>query len=480
MINFKEYNETYIKIECPDDIAKELHDKFSFEVPGAKFMPSVRNRLWTGKLYLFHLKNRLIYKGLKKAVQRHLISQGYPYSDQTESPSVAFSKREALNFISGCNLPFQPHDYQVETFIRAIRNKRNLFLLNTGAGKGCVIYLIAKYLKLKTLIIVPRTSLVIQLTKDFIDYGESEDAIHQIYGGKDKNTDKLISITTYQSIYKEKPDYFNQYECIINDECHLALSKSITGILEKSTKVQYRFGFTGSLNESKTHHMVLEGLFGEIKQMTTNRELMDRGINADLTIKSIVLQYPDNIRKENKNLSYKEEIDYIIQCKARNNFIANLAHSLDGNVLILFRYVEKHGEHLLELLKAKNKDRSGIYYVYGKTDLEFKDAVRNIVDSQERAILLASVGTTSTGINIKNINHIIFAHPSKGKIQLLQSLGRGLRISPVKNKVTAYDISDDMIWKSRINYTMQHYNDRLKIYKEEQFKLKTYKVEIKI
>jgi superfamily II DNA or RNA helicase len=467
-----------------------MSDHFSFKVPGAHFIPSVRNKIWDGYIRLFNKKGNLIYAGLRGKIKSFCSDREYTYSEDNSFVANSFSIYEAKEFVETLPLSMTPHDYQISTLAKGIRDKRRLFLSPTSSGKSFSIFLLVKYLNRKTLIIVPRTQLVDQLSKDFMEYDGSktiENDIHQIYSGQSKDTPKRIVISTWQSITKMPDEWYHQFDVIVGDECHAFKAKSLVNIMEKTTKSEYKFGFTGTLDGSFTNAMILEGLFGSVDKVITTDELMKRKVIAELSIKSIILDYPDEIRKEmkkskidpKKKITYQEEIDFLVQNKLRNNFIANLAHSLDGNVLVLFRYIDKQGFYLNELMNSKNKDRTGIYYIHGESDENVKFDIKNIIDSQNRAIITASLGVFSEGVNIKNINHIIFASPSKGRIKVLQSIGRGLRISENKSSMILYDIADDLSMKAYTNHTLKHYAERIKIYNEEKFNYKQYRVQIK-
>lgn len=476
----KKINEVYIKIETDNSISQELSDYFSFKVPGYKFMPSYKNKLWTGDIKLFNIHKKIIYSGLKEQIKQFCKDREYEYSEDASLNAASFSVHEAKEFISKAELTMVPRDYQIDAFTKGIRDRRRLFLSPTASGKSFIIYLLAQYLNRPTLIIVPRVQLVNQMTADFMDYDNTktvEADTHKIYEGASKNTDSRIVITTWQSIYKMPKEWFDRFEVIIGDEAHNFKADSLKSIMEKTTDCKYKFGFTGTLDGTLTNKMVLEGLFGPIEKVTTTKELMDRKDVASLEIKAIVLDHPDDVKFSMKKFTYADEIAYLVTNRNRNNFIANLAHSLDGNVLVMFRFIEQ-GKILNEMINEKNKDRDGIYYIDGKTDGDIREDVRTIVDKHKRSILVASVGTTSEGINIKNINHIIFATPSKARIKVLQSIGRGLRTSSTKDSMILYDIADDLSWKSRKNHTLLHYAERVKIYNEEKFKYKQYRIGI--
>jgi superfamily II DNA or RNA helicase len=348
----------------------------------------------------------------------------------------------------------------------------------TASGKSFIIYLLTRYYNAKTLIIVPTTSLVSQLYSDFADYGfDSNTNVHRVFGGQDKQTDRPITISTWQSIYKLDKKYFEQFDVIIGDEAHLFKAKSLTSIMSKLSKTKYRFGFTGTLDGTQTHKLVLEGLFGRVRQVTTTAKLIEEKHLAEFQIKAIILKYPDIIRQGLRTADYQTEIDFLVRFGPRNRFIKNLVLSLEQNTLILFQFVEKHGEVLYDMI-TKETDRP-VYFVSGKVEGEEREEIRKIVEKSNNAIIVASSGTFSTGVNIRNLHNIIFSSPSKSKIKNLQSIGRGLRKSETKEIATLYDIADDLTWKNRKNYTILHFVERMKIYNEEQFNYKIYPVNIK-
>ena len=137
--------------------------------------------------------------------------------------------------------------------------------------------------------------------------------------------------------------------------------------------------------------------------------------------------------------------------------------------------VEKHGMVLYKLCQKLDRD---LHFVYGGVDAEKREKVRRLTEKSNKSLIIASYGTFSTGINIKNINNVIFASPSKSRIRVLQSIGRGLRKSETKNDVTLYDISDDLSYKNKKNFTLKHFEERINIYNEEEFDYRIDKVNL--
>jgi superfamily II DNA or RNA helicase len=325
---------------------------------------------------------------------------------------------------------------------------------------------------------VPTTSLVEQLFKDFKDYGyNSERNVHRIYSGHEKETNKRVVISTWQSIYNLPKKWFEQFGMIIGDEAHLFKAMSLTKLMTKLEKCKYRVGLTGTLDGTKTHKLVLEGLFGSVNKVVSTSELQEKKQLADLKIMCLVLQHDQTARSFMKDKTYQEEMDYLVSNEKRNKYIRNLASSLNGNTLCLFQYVEKHGKKLLEMIQEKATDKN-VFYVHGGVETDEREKIREITEKSDNAIIVASYGTFSTGINIRNLHNIIFASPSKSRIRNLQSIGRGLRLKDNNSMATLYDIADDITYKDKINYTLQHFKDRISIYNSEDFTYEIHNVEL--
>ena len=472
-------NEVYLRLEdLQPSESKELAEYFTFEVPGAKFMPMYRNRVWDGKIRLFSPASGEIYVGLLDYVKNYCDKNNISYIEEENVDdtrdvmgSVVRGFVRSLKAKSkGKTLKIR--DYQLEAVGHALSRNRALILSPTASGKSLIIYSLVRYYQMageRTLILVPTTSLVEQMYTDFEDYGWSPGTYCQkIYQGYTTKIEKDVVISTWQSIYKMPKKYFEQFGCVIGDEAHMFKAKSLTGIMTKLHQCKYRFGFTGTLDGTQTHRLVLEGLFGPVEKVTSTKELMDQKTLANLRIKCIILRH-SNIRER---MTYAEELTYIAGNDKRNDFIANLLVHLTGNSLCLFQLVEKHGK----ILYDKVKENENVYFVYGGTDTSDREEIRGLVEKHTNSTTIASFGTFSTGINIRNIHNIVLASPSKSKIRVLQSIGRGLRTSSTKDSVLIYDIADDL---GKDNYTLRHFTERLNIYNEEQFDYEINKVKLK-
>ena len=265
---------------------------------------------------------------------------------------------------------------------------------------------------------------------------------------------------------------------IVGDEAHLFKAVSLTKIMTRMTKCKYRVGLTGTLDGTKTHKLVLEGLFGTVNKVVSTTELMEKGKLSDLKIFCLVLQHDKTARDFLKDKNYQEEMDYLVSNEKRNKYIRNLASSLNGNTLCLFQYVEKHGKNLYETIRERATDKQ-VFYVYGGVEAEEREKIREITEESDNAIIVASYGTFSTGINIRNLHNIIFASPSKSRIRNLQSIGRGLRLKDNNSEATLYDIADDITYNGKENYTLAHFRERINIYNEEDFNYEIHNVDLK-
>ena len=481
----KKKNEVFLQIQAEPYVHQELSDYFTFEVPEAKFLKrNPKYKYWDGTIRLYSPGTGNLYAGL----YTHLVEwcKDKRYSLESVNNDWYGSANDVNSFVSPVGVKdfvdkisnIKARDYQYYTVYLALKYHRGLFLSPTGSGKSLMIYSIARYYfatDKKILIIVPTTSLVEQMVKDFTDYGWNVDEhVHKIYSGKEKNSDKPIIVTTWQSIYKFPKRYFDDIDCVIGDEAHLFKSKSLTGIMEKLHNAKYRFGFTGTLDGTKTHKWVLEGLFGACEKVTKTDDLIKKGHLSNLRIKILVCSHEYQYFED-----YHQEMEYIVTNKKRNNLIKNLVNDLNENTLVLFNYVEKHGEPLYELINNSVDDKRKVFFVHGSVDTDDREEVRKITEQENNAIIIASYGTFSTGINIKRLHNIVFASPSKSRIRNLQSIGRVLRKGEGKEIATLYDIADDISNTSKQNYTLRHLQERIKIYQEENFKYEIIKVNLK-
>jgi superfamily II DNA or RNA helicase len=496
-VTYTKLNETFMRITCEASTGQELSEHFCFFVPGYKFMPAYKNRMWDGKIRLFNMRDKTLHCGLLHYLKAFCEERGYQikvhdingleHSHLTQSgPIEAFIANLGLS-VNGVGIT--PRDYQIEALSCALAEGKRLLLSPTASGKSLIIYMLLRHYidadpDKKILIIVPTTSLVEQMYADFDDYSRidvnfnAEDYCHRVYGGRSKESPLRCIISTWQSLHRMPASYFQDVGMVIGDEAHQFKAKSLTSILEKCVNAPFKIGTTGTLDGTQTHQLVLEGLFGPVYKVTTSKELMDKGSLAQMDISMLLLKYGEAYCKEVSKMKYQEEIDFIVNYGPRNNFITNLALDQTGNTLVLFNYVEKHGKPLYNLLKEKIKGDRKLFYVSGETKVDDRENIRALTETQSDAIIVASLGTFSTGINIKRLHNLIFASPSKSQVRVLQSIGRGLRLSADGINTKVYDVTDDLQHKGKKNYTLNHAAERVKIYSRERFKFNVYDINI--
>jgi superfamily II DNA or RNA helicase len=482
-IHFEQTDNVWARVRCEDSIAQELCDHFTYVDPSAKFrpkLPGARTK-WNGKTFLFSFRTHKILAGLFPYVQQFAKDHNYTFSYKLHFGDVTLQPRK--EHVKPWNIPekLAPRDYQWVAYLWSLTKKRGVIISPTASGKSLIIYMISRWLlehghKKRGLLIVPTTSLVEQMYGDFKDYGwDVEKNCQRIYEGFTRDAYAPMVISTWQSIFNLPKKYFAQFDFVIGDEAHQFKASSLKGVMTQLVNCDYRIGTTGTLDGSKVHKLVLEGLFGNVQRVATTKNLMDRGLLAKLEIKCLVLKYPEEVCKTVKGQSYPDEISFLCANESRNRFITNLARSLDGNTLILYNYVDKHGKILYEQIKqALIADPTRkVHLIHGLVETEERELVRKITETEKNSVIVASYGTFSTGTNIKNLHNGIFSSPTKSQIRTLQSLGRGLRMGEFKQEFNLYDIVDDLRYDNYVNFALRHYEERVRIYNEEKFSIKS-------
>lgn len=500
-IQVEKINEVSLRVYSDFSIEEELSEHFRFRVEGYQFMPAYRNRLFDGYIRLYNKHTKILPAGLYHQLEAFAKQNSYsldfvpnnyydyPFLQDSVSMETLQEFIDSLN-ITSKGKPLTVRDYQLEAILHAINSYRSVLISPTGSGKSLIIYVLIRWLMatyssenkehFSCVLIFPRTSLVEQLYTDFEDYSSCDskwdvnDNLQKLYSGFSKNLAKPVLLSTWQTLVKLPRQFLNQFDAVFGDEAHLFQAKSLTSIMEKMHDVKYRIGTTGTIDNKLVHKLQLEGMFGPILKVATTKELMEKKQLAALKINGILLQYDDQISKAVSKFDYDQELKFLISHEKRNKFIRNLAVSLKGNTLVLFNYID-HGKLLFDLIQQKKEN---VHLVYGGVETDERETIRKIVEHQDDAVIVASYGTFSTGINIPSLENIIFSHPSKSKIRNLQSIGRGLRITDSKTQCTLYDIADDLHWKNKKNITLSHFIERIKIYSEENFSFRILEVKL--
>ena len=470
-------NQVFIKIACSQGLAQELGEHFSFMAPNAKHDKRVRQKLWDGKIRLFNTRTRLLHAGLYEKVVEFAERFGYQVIDAREGQQFQEVTDEQIElFLKALNLPEDrtPRDYQLNGLRLAASKKRALLLSPTSSGKSLLIYMICRWFNKKTLIVVPTTTLVKQMSQDFYDYGYSKD-VSQILAGASKQDLNKITVSTWQSIYTMPPEWLQQFDVIIGDEAHGFKANSLKTIME-STNASVRIGTTGSLDDMKVNELTLQGLFGSIHSLITTRELMDRGQVADLMIFAYDLEYPTDVRKLARKMKpeYDDEMNFIYTHKKRMKFVYSLLGRLNGNKMVLFKKLS-HGQEMYEHLRQIYPN---VHLVNGNVETDVRDQIRALTEASNDAIIVASYKTFGTGINIVNLQHVLLAASLKSKITLIQAIGRALRRGGEKTKAYVHDIGDNMSIGQYVNYAYRHFLGRLELYTKQQLPFKLLRVQL--
>lgn len=487
-INVKFYDYSHVHIECDESTFYELRDYFSYEADGYRFNPKFKYGQWDGRIRLMDY-NRLLPFGLVSQVKK--FAEQYEYSlhidpkifETEEITRPEFDTWLKSKKIYSNNTLIEPHWYQSDAVFEGLVNKRRILNLPTSAGKSLIQALLARYYvenyEGKILILVPTTALVDQMINDFKDYQLfTGPMMLGIRSGTIRDSDAMIYVSTYQTAIKQPQEWFSQFGMFMNDECHLANGKSISTIIKGLTNCAFKYGLSGSLKDGKANIMQYMGLFGPIFKPVSTAQLMEEGQVTDLKINSVFLRYPDEFCAKMKGKDYQTEIKVITKADRRNKWISNLAVKLakkDENIFLMFKNIE-HGKMLFETCKGLHDK---VYYVSGEVTTEVRNALKVMAENGKGIIVVASYGVFSTGISVKNLHHIIFAHPVKSKIIVLQTIGRVLRKHASKTIAQVFDIIDDMGVKPKskdskkkyvhLNYALKHGLERIQRYADEKF-----------
>ena len=477
-------NEIDLDLECETHILYELQEAFSFDVEGASFSPAYRSRHWDGKIRLCSVAQKTLPSGLVYRLCKWLDKHGYTWEfKDNKYYGVPYEVDEMIvpegvEYFLDKITHIKARSYQSETIFHALKEYRKTIVSPTGSGKSLMIYAIARYLKSinkRVLIVVPTKSLVEQMYGDFAEYGwDVGEHCHRIYQGHSIDTKKPVTISTFQSIYGLDRNWYRQFDGVIGDECHNFKAKVLQGIMKKCPDAKYRYGFTGTLDGKNVNQLILEGHFGPVYRTTSSSDLMDKGYLAKLNVEIVQLKHtPQEFN------TYNDEIEFIGNCQERNKFISKLAIGLEGNVLVLFSRVEGHGIPLHQMMDSLTNKQ--VHLIHGDVDVQTREQIRKLVDHSFNNIIVASYGTFSTGVNIRNLHHVVFASPSKSRVRVLQSIGRGLRKAKGKNGCILYDVADDFRKPhGRNNFTLSHLTERIKLYNEEDFTYRIHEVALSL
>jgi superfamily II DNA or RNA helicase len=466
------------RLDGDNDLLLSIVEFFSYYAKDYKHMPLFKRGIWDGKVKMFKVSDRKLPAGLLSRLYEHAKMRGYTVEIIGDAfPLIPFDDEFFLSDITPLTA-FEVMNHQMGAVGDVLAYNTRLVLSPTSSGKSMIMYLAARYImakhKKRILIIVPNKTLVEQMREDFVEYatdGWGPTDIHAIYAEQEIWTAHDVVVSTYQTAVKLTTEWYEEFGAIFIDEAHGANSKSVTTILGNASHMLYCAGFTGTLNGTYMHEMEMRARFGDVTKLVTTKELMAMGIVAQLSIDAITLTHKDDeTTKLAAKWTYAEEIEYLVNSAERNEFLANLATSEDKNVMILFHRTE-HGQALKRLIQDLIAGSTKtLFYVDGNVDIKDRAPIRAAMEASDGCILLASYGTSSVGLSIKNIHFMVLGHPFKDRIRVLQTIGRILRISPTKKSAKVIDIGDHVSGKRKTpNATYDHFLQRLALYQEEGF-----------
>lgn len=500
-IKVKKLNEATVFIDGDEHILKELENYFTTKSPKARFSSKYQSGYWDGTVKKYSRFKSTLPIGLVYELKRFAKRGGYTVECDFETKfPVDFNDFIRFVRVLDIRLPnnSKPHKYQLAAVWDALTQKHLCIEVPTSGGKTLIIYLICRFLLAcgaakKILIVANTTTLVDQCFDDWYEFGwgNVRDYLHRIYSGYDKHFNSPITISTWQSIYKDR-QVFQEFDVLIVDEAHGAKAKSLLEVSEASVNAQWRIGTSGTYPEfdekdSRCDYFNIVGSLGRIKKYTTYQEMEERGQVAKLSIRSIIMKYPIKFRRhirDNFRGNYAQELDEIHNVPERMEFICDLVNNLEENVMVLFTKKDKHGKPLKQFLE-ENCPGKRVIYIDGDVKTEERNLTRALAEKKKNLIILASYGTFSTGISIKNIHYLILASGYKSKIKVLQSIGRALRrLKGVKEKAIVFDLVDDCkIGPERdsmgnqipgyVNFSIKHYKEREAIYEKQGFDWKS-------
>lgn len=487
----KKVNETYVSLECEEYLNNKFYTLFSAYAPSYKFNPRFKNHVWDGKIHCYSPMTQTLPIGLLRNLMTFCDNNGIVYElEGFDALTETINKQEMEKIVNSFIDGFDARDYQINAVHAALTNKKGVLLSCTGSGKSLMIYTFLRYLLqekniTRMCLIVPSVSLVEQMYSDFKDYGwdEIEDNVEMLYAGQNPTFRKPILISTWQSLETEDKEFFEPYEAVVVDECHSSKSAVVSKILKSCINAEYKIGTSGTLPTEESDQLRINAVLGDVLFELKSNELIQRGYLTKLNIVALFLKYQEDFINQNKDRSYPEEVKMVEEYENRNsslNFILDHTPS-EHNILILVN----HRNHLASVKAYLKKQylNKKVSIITGDVKAKEREKIRTNIEHEDGTILLATYQTMSTGINIPKLHAVMLYSNSKSRIKVLQSIGRGLRKHNTKSKVIIYDIIDDLSYKTRNgrmkkNYCMQHYDERLTYYLEQEFPVISYSINI--
>ena len=491
------YTEGWEKRQLELSLTKKIHNHF--------FHPLVKKKIWNGDICFVDKRSTFwripigLWSEIYSICEKYNIDVSIDGLDKLIDTSLNLD-----NFTLWCNeffkdKKFKPRDYQIESAWKIIRFKLSVSEVATSSGKTLIAFMVLAYLKKvhgikKFLMVVPNANLIMQGSEDFEEYGldELDDCeLQQIHGGNKKKISSGLMIGTYQSLVKMEPEFFDDVEAVFVDECHQSHSASIKKVVSLCNDAKWRFGLSGTLaNKGTAEYLTIQQFLGPLVMEISPKFLFDNNYATPVSIKIVKMDWLDSeikeklsTLKENKdeiegNEIFNIERKLVVSSEKRLKYIIDFICKVSKNSLVLFQSVgEGYGKKIYDGIRELTSDKE-VYYIDGDTPTDLRDYFINKMEEGTNKILVASFGTLSTGISIKNIHNIFLTESYKSEIIIKQTLGRGMRLFEGKDKVIVIDFVDDFSFNGKANYLLKHSQERIEIYKREHFEYRTYEVKL--
>jgi len=476
-------DEVNVKIKGLDlDTRRKLSNKFKFEIPGARFMPSVRLGRWDGKIAFFHLGGAT-HINLLPEILPILQSDGYDITlndtrdyqvdyNLTSVDQDSYSNKVWPAKHPTAGEPIILRDYQVDVINNFIENSQCLQEVATGSGKTLVTAVLSHKCEEhgRTIVIVPNKSLVTQTEDDYINLGLD---VGVFYGDR-KEFGCKHTICTWQSLNillkntksQQAPitiqEFIEDVVCVIVDEVHQAKAEALKSLLTGvMSRIPIRWGLTGTIPKEDFESTSLLCSLGPVVNRVLAKELQDKGVLANCEVK--VLQLIDLVEYNN----YQSELKYLLLQEDRLDYVAGLINQIknSGNTLVLVNRINAG--------KELQKRISGSVFISGVTKTQERRDHYDEVATSANKVIIATYGVASVGINIPRIFNLVLLEPGKSFVRVIQSIGRGIRKAEDKDFVQIWDVT------STCRFAKRHLTKRKKFYGEAAYPFTVEKVDWK-
>jgi superfamily II DNA or RNA helicase len=471
---------------------KTLMKMFEFEVPGARYLPSVRLGRWNGKSSFFSLGGAT-YINLLSEILPLLDQAGYDIEledsrqyqntfnfDRVSEETFKHKVWPAKHIMAG--QPVVLRDYQIDIINNFLANPQSIQEVATGAGKTLTTAALSLSVEQygRSIVIVPNKDLVRQTEADYINLGLDVG----VYFGDRKEIGKTHTICTWQSLNNMMKatkageaeisiiDFIEDVVCVMVDEVHMAKADALKALLTgPMAHIPIRWGLTGTIPKAKHESMSLFVSLGNVIGKLSASELQDRGVLAQCHVN--IVQLKDDVEFTN----YQSELKYLTEDNRRLDAIANLINKVKdtGNTLILVDRISagKELQRRLSDIFSLLKDAPDVAFVSGETNLNERKENYDDFATATNKVFIATYGVAAVGINIPRIFNLVLLEPGKSFVRVIQSIGRGIRKADDKDEVVIWDIT------SSCKFAKRHLSQRKTYYKEAKYPFTIEKLEYK-